>query len=63
MIYQTNCVSIVQAGAGADLAGGGRGSEGPIQGEAFSENFVKVYAICQLLCVIQLTAFRQPRMT
>ena len=53
---ETNCVLIVQAGAGKDLAGGRGGSEGPIQGEAFSENFVKVYASYRLLCVIRLTA-------
>ena len=56
---ETNCVLIVQAGAGTDLAGGGRGREGPIQGEAFSENFVKIFASCKLLCVIRLTVFRQ----
>ena len=56
---ETNCVLIVQAGAGTDLAGGRRGGEGPIQGEAFSENFVKIFASCKLLCVIRLTVFRQ----
>ena len=56
---ETNCVLIVQAGAGKDLAGGRRGGEGPIQGEAFSENFVKIFASCKLLCVIRSTVFRQ----